>query len=452
MRHPAIRLRIFLCALLGATLLASGSGLAAQQSGEAAIASAHPLATAAGREILEARRQRVRRRGRGRRGARRGRAVLVGAGRRRLLAAAPRLRRIPGDGRRARDGAARRRGRSFSTPRASRATRRLPRRQSRRRFRVRRPRWRTSRGRYGRLPLAASLAPGDPLRARGLRGGSALRAHRGDARAPPAGDPAAARIFLDERPCSGGGLRPQPAGARGDAGAARAARALPVSTAGTVARALVEAVNSAGGVWQLADLAEYRVVEREPVRFQYRGATITAAALPSAGGIALAQALGMLERFAPADARRARRPITSSIEALRRAFHDRARYLGDPDFVTRAGGRGSCRSEYAQRRASTSIRRTRRRSDCAGRGARRARGESRTRRICRSIDAKATASRRRSRSICCSARASLRRATGVLLNNEMDDFTLATRRAERVSAARRRRQSRSSRASGRSRA
>ena len=53
MRHPAIRLRIFLCALLGAALLASGSGLAAQQSGEAAIASAHPLATAAGHEILK---------------------------------------------------------------------------------------------------------------------------------------------------------------------------------------------------------------------------------------------------------------------------------------------------------------------------------------------------------------------------------------------------------------
>ena len=101
---------------------------------------------------------------------------------------------------------------------------------------------------------------------------------------------------------------------------------------GPVARAMVESVNRAGGDWQMADLAAYRVIEREPVRLHYRGATITAAALPSAGGIALAQCLGMLERF---ELGAIGGPETDHlvVEVLRRAFHDRARYLGDPAFV-----------------------------------------------------------------------------------------------------------------------
>ena len=101
---------------------------------------------------------------------------------------------------------------------------------------------------------------------------------------------------------------------------------------GPVARALVDTVNQAGGSWRHADLAGYRVVEREPVRFRYRGALVTAAALPSAGGIALAQSLGMLERFA---LERVGDPATDHlvVEALRRTFQDRARHLADPDFV-----------------------------------------------------------------------------------------------------------------------
>ena len=101
---------------------------------------------------------------------------------------------------------------------------------------------------------------------------------------------------------------------------------------GPVAAALLEAVKRAGGVWQRSDLAGYRVIERAPLRFRYRGASITAAALPSAGGIALGQSLNMLERFKVEDPRL---PANAHlvIEALRRAFHDRARYLGDSDFV-----------------------------------------------------------------------------------------------------------------------
>lgn len=98
---------------------------------------------------------------------------------------------------------------------------------------------------------------------------------------------------------------------------------------GPVAEGMVVAVNAAGGVWQMSDLAAYRVVERVPVRFSYRGATITAAALPSAGGIALAQALGMLEHFPVGDVQD---PEYAHLvaEVMRRTFRDRIQ-LGDPD-------------------------------------------------------------------------------------------------------------------------
>ncbi len=101
--------------------------------------------------------------------------------------------------------------------------------------------------------------------------------------------------------------------------------------AGPVARALVDSVNAAGGAWQLSDLERYRVVEREPMRVRYRGATITTAALPSAGGIALTQAFGMLEHLKLAGVSDAESAHTIS-EVLRRVFRDRMQ-LGDPDQV-----------------------------------------------------------------------------------------------------------------------
>ena len=349
-----------------------------------------------------ARRQRVRRGGRGRRRARRGRAVFVGAGRRRLLAAASRARRLPGDGRRARDRAARPRRRSTSTPRASRSA-------------GRRPRGGTAAAipgvpaalahvaqRYGKLPLAATLAPAIRSRAT-VSGRSALRAHRAAARARFCSPiRMTARIFLDGKRAPQRGLPAAPAGARGDAGAARAGGRRRLLRRPRRARA-GRGGERGGGVWQLADLADYRVIERAPVRFQYRGATITTAALPSAGGIALAQSLKMLERFPPSDARA---PDTDHlvVEALRRAFHDRARYLGDPDFVPVPVAR-LVRRSMRERRAATSTRRPRRAATRWARSGSRA-PEAPTRRTCRSSTPKAIASPRRSRSTCCSARAS----------------------------------------------
>ncbi len=99
---------------------------------------------------------------------------------------------------------------------------------------------------------------------------------------------------------------------------------------GPIAQALVNTVNGAGGVWTMNDLVNYQAIDREPIVFTYRNARITSAALPSAGGIALFQALGVLEHFELGDAQN---PQTAHlvVEALRYAFRDRWR-LGDPDF------------------------------------------------------------------------------------------------------------------------
>lgn len=100
---------------------------------------------------------------------------------------------------------------------------------------------------------------------------------------------------------------------------------------GAVARAMIQSVNAAGGVWQFSDLRNYRVVEREPIRISFRGARITTAALPSAGGVALTQALGMLEHV-KLDGVLDSQSAHLISEVLRRVFRDR-QYLGDPDHV-----------------------------------------------------------------------------------------------------------------------
>jgi gamma-glutamyltranspeptidase/glutathione hydrolase len=205
-------------------------------------------------------------------------------------------------------------------------------------------------GRYGSLPLAASLAPA----IRHAREGFAVDARYARLAAMRErllrDDPEASRIFLDgdRAPRAGWRLRQPELAATLELLAREGSRGF---YDGPVARALVDAIRRAGGVWQLTDLSAYRVIERAPLRFQYREAFITTAALPSAGGIALAQCLQMLERFEVLDAR-APRDAHLVIEALRRAFRDRAAHLGDPDFVTVPVERLTSRS-YANEQAAT---------------------------------------------------------------------------------------------------
>jgi gamma-glutamyltranspeptidase/glutathione hydrolase len=102
---------------------------------------------------------------------------------------------------------------------------------------------------------------------------------------------------------------------------------------GELARRLVDSVVRNGGIWSMEDLASYRVVEREPVKGVFRGMQIVSAAPPSSGGIALIQMLNMLEGFDRATLTEAQR-IHLLAEVMRRAYRDRAEFLGDTDFVS----------------------------------------------------------------------------------------------------------------------
>ena len=104
--------------------------------------------------------------------------------------------------------------------------------------------------------------------------------------------------------------------------------------AGKVAELLISAVRQSGGIWTQKDLDHYQIVEREPVRGEYQGIKITSAALPSSGGIVLVEALNILSGYSLDKSHLDEIPRKHIIsEAMRRAYHDRAYYLGDSDFV-----------------------------------------------------------------------------------------------------------------------
>ena len=128
---------------------------------------------------------------------------------------------------------------------------------------------------------------------------------------------------------------------------------------GEIAEDLIATVNRHGGVWRAKDLSDYSVVEREPIKIQYRESEITSAPLPSSGGLVLAQALQILQEL--------NFPETTGvpeshyvIEAMRLAYNDRARFMGDPDFsqipvdTLKSGEYASKRSRYVSNSATKS--------------------------------------------------------------------------------------------------
>jgi len=102
---------------------------------------------------------------------------------------------------------------------------------------------------------------------------------------------------------------------------------------GSLARELAAAMQKGGGLITGEDLAHYEVKEREPVRGTYRGYEVISAPPPSSGGTVLIESLNILEGYNLADTGdRSAQTIHTTIEAFRRAFFDRAEFLGDPDF------------------------------------------------------------------------------------------------------------------------
>jgi gamma-glutamyltranspeptidase / glutathione hydrolase len=102
---------------------------------------------------------------------------------------------------------------------------------------------------------------------------------------------------------------------------------------GAIARELAAAMQKGGGLITAEDLAHYEVKEREPIRGTYRGYEVLSAPPPSSGGIVLTEALNILEGYDLGSmGNRSAESIHFTIEAFRRAFFDRAEFLGDPDF------------------------------------------------------------------------------------------------------------------------
>jgi len=184
---------------------------------------------------------------------------------------------------------------------------------------------------YGRLPLKATLQPAIRLARDGFpvypKLQSGIRAKLETFRRSRA----TARLFLKDGdvPSLGFTIR-QPDLARtlkrmADKGAEAFYQ-------GAFARKLVAGVRKLGGIWSEQDLADYSALERPPIVGSYRGARIICAAPPASGGIALVDALNILEAYdLPSLDSATRKHVI--VEAMRRMHRDRAIYLGDPDFV-----------------------------------------------------------------------------------------------------------------------
>jgi gamma-glutamyltranspeptidase / glutathione hydrolase len=184
---------------------------------------------------------------------------------------------------------------------------------------------------YGRLPLAVSLAPairlareGFPLYTR-LRGGMEFKKNAFLKTSD------AAKVFLVDGavPPLGHVIRQPDLASSLEVLATKGAEGF---YRGEFARKLVDGVRGLGGNWTVEDLANYKIVEREPVVGHYRGARIVSGSPPTSGGVALIDALNILEGYDLTAVDKVTRTHLI-VEAMRRVHRDRAVYLGDPDFV-----------------------------------------------------------------------------------------------------------------------
>jgi gamma-glutamyltranspeptidase/glutathione hydrolase len=185
---------------------------------------------------------------------------------------------------------------------------------------------------FGRLPLKQSLQPAIRLARNGFPVYQRLAEDIGRKRPAFERSADASRIFLlHGSPPTPGRLLKQP----------DLARSLTVVAEkgpddfyrGPFAEKLVAGVRKLGGIWSLEDLANYRLIERQPLIADYHGVRIVTAPPPSSGGVAVINALNILDGYDLAKLDSATRKHVI-IESLRRVHRDRAEYLGDPAFVS----------------------------------------------------------------------------------------------------------------------
>ena len=185
--------------------------------------------------------------------------------------------------------------------------------------------------RHARLSLADNLAPAIALARDGFAIDAVYQERASWRLSALQKDPESARLFLDQQaiPKQGWILRQPELAATLSMLAEQGGQSF---YHGPFAEKLVTAVHNAGGIWSLEDLAQYQVKWRTPLIVALAGQRqLISAPPPSAGGIAIAQSLLMLQRLPWQQAEPAQRAHYIA-EVLRRAYRDRG-LLGDPDFI-----------------------------------------------------------------------------------------------------------------------
>jgi gamma-glutamyltranspeptidase/glutathione hydrolase len=183
---------------------------------------------------------------------------------------------------------------------------------------------------YGRLPLHTSLAPAITLAEQGFEV-DRIYLRLAGFRKEALNQSTAAEIFLrDGNLPQLGDIIKQPDLANTLRAMAKKGRAGFYS--GEVATKLISGVQAAGGIWSEKDLRDYQIIERQPITGEFKGMRVTSAALPSSGGIVLMEMLNQLEGFNLKSLDEAGFDHLLT-EVMRRAYRDRAEYMGDPDTI-----------------------------------------------------------------------------------------------------------------------
>jgi gamma-glutamyltranspeptidase/glutathione hydrolase len=192
---------------------------------------------------------------------------------------------------------------------------------------------------------------------------------------------------------------------------------------GPVAEKLVKAVGDAGGIMTLDDLKSYQAVIRAPVRGSYRGYDVVSMPQPSSGGVVLLETLNILEGFPMGEMKQGSAPsLHVMIEAMKRAYADRARYLGDPAFVNAPVATLISKDYAARQRASIDLNRATPWTDVLS--ATPPREGSNTTHFS-VVDSRGNAVSNTYTLNFSYGVGLVADGTGVLLNNELDDFTAA---------------------------
>ncbi len=192
---------------------------------------------------------------------------------------------------------------------------------------------------------------------------------------------------------------------------------------GPVAEKLAKAIGDAGGIMTVDDLKSYQAVIRAPVRGSYRGYDIVSMPLPSSGGTVLVEILNILEGFPLGDMKQGSpASLHVMIEAMKRAYADRARYLGDPAFVDAPTNVLLSKDYAARQRASIDPSRATPWADASPAVPKRE-GENTTHYSV--VDSQGNAVSNTYTLNFPYGVGLVAEGTGVLLNNELDDFTAA---------------------------